>query len=88
MTLLTDKTLLQRVLKDYYLLKKSNYRNKCLHDVLAFMSIFDDKLVEFKKVDLISKDKKRVEWYSQLNPNSKVSISVDFDYDLYLKKLT
>ena len=62
------------VLKNYYLLQESHFRNKCLHDVLAFMSIFDDKLVDFKKVDLLYIEKNRVAWYSELNPNSKFSI--------------
>lgn len=62
--------------------KKSN--KKCLHDVLAFMSIENKELVEFKEVVLNRNNDDIPKWWSELETNSKHSISVSYNYDLFL----
>ncbi|MBM25058.1 MAG: hypothetical protein CL760_05135 [Chloroflexi bacterium] len=62
--------------------KKS--KKKCLHDVLAFMSIENKELVEFKEVVLNRNNDDIPKWWSELETNSKHSISVSYNYDLFL----
>ena len=74
-----------RFLTGYF--KQSRYKDKCLHDVLAFMSIETD-IVEFKNVSLHKNQDDRPKWWSQLKEESNHKISVDYDYDKFLSKVT
>tara|TARA_B100000073_G_C23715865_1_gene565902 strand:+ start:752 stop:1648 length:897 start_codon:yes stop_codon:yes gene_type:complete len=71
-------------LKNYF---NGSERKKCMHDLLAFMTIFDEKneLVQFKKVDLTHSDHEIPKWKSVINENSNKQISSSFDYSLFLK---
>jgi hypothetical protein len=82
---LTDeKTVFNETLKSYF---GDSTRQKCLHDLLAFVSIYNDDIVQFKKVDLKRTEDERVKWYSELNNDSNKEISVSFDYSLFLKMI-
>jgi len=72
------------VLINYYDGKPKKMTYKAMHDVLAFITIFNTDIVEFKKVELTGhKRKKRMYWRSYLNENSNVKISVSFNYDKF-----
>lgn len=71
------------VFREY--LKDSKYKNKCLHDLLAFFSIFNDDIVKFTNVDLFRTEDNIPKWFSIKNPNSNKKISICFDKDLFLK---
>lgn len=70
-----------QTLKDYF---GDTNRKKCMHDLLAFMTIFNDDVVKFKNVDLHRTNEERVKWHSVINENSSKEISVSFDYQLFL----
>ena len=82
---LSDKeSFFNSVLKNYF--KNNKYTNKCLHDLLAFLS-FNSDIVEFKKVDLLFTDDERPKFWSELNENSTKSISVAFSKEKFLDKI-
>lgn len=66
----------------------SRLKNKAMHDVLAFMSIFDVNLVSFERVTLTTliKEGGYTKWKSEINNDSNVKISVNFDYDRFKKE--
>lgn len=79
---LTDeKSKINKVLKKYF---NGSERKKCMHDLLAFMTIFNKDVVQFKKIDLKRTNDERCKWFSELNPESNKKISVSFDYNLFL----
>lgn len=61
--------------------KDNEYDSKCMHDLVAFMSIFDKSYIEFKKVDILKKtsENSHTKWYSELNENSNKKISTKLD---------
>ncbi len=66
------------------------FKAKAMHDVLAFMTIFDNEenIVQFKKVDLLSipaSENGFSKWKSVINEDSNLSISVSFNYELFKK---
>lgn len=65
-------------------LSGNKYSNKCIHDLLAFVSIFDNDIVTFANVDLKYDDTERVKWWSEMNDNSTTRISVLFDTAAFL----
>jgi len=70
------------ILKDYFLCHEQKWRKKAMHDVLAFMTIFSDTIVDFEKVSLISITKTGTvtKWKSLKNSESNIEIAVDFNY--------
>lgn len=72
------------VLVNYF--KENKYTNKCLHDLLAFLSINSD-IVDFKRVDLFLTEDARPKCWSELNDKSKKSISVAFSKTRFLDKI-
>lgn len=78
-------TFMQQVFSDY--LARSDYPTKMLHDVLALMSITSPDIFTFAKVDLHHTDDERLKWWSTLNPNSHMEISIDYDNAAFLQKL-
>lgn len=72
-------------LTDYFN-ANTRFKDKCLHDVLALLSI-DNDIVEFKPVTLFHTDDERPKWWSELNNSSDHKISVDYDYELFLNKI-
>lgn len=78
------------VLNDYYNANNdARFKKKAMHDVLAFITISNKEFVEFKQVDLIPvevDDGKPMKWKSELNSESNVKISVDFDYEKFKKE--
>ena len=52
-----------------------------MHDLVAFMSIFDKSYIEFKNVDILKKtsENSHTKWYSELNENSNKKISTKLD---------
>jgi inosine-uridine nucleoside N-ribohydrolase len=77
-----EKTVFNETMSNYF---AGSTRKKCLHDLLAFMTIFNEDIVQFKKVDLKRTEDERVKWYSEINKDSNKEISVSFDYSLFLK---
>lgn len=70
---------------------EKKYTNKCMHDLLALLTVVDKELVDFIPVDLkYEKDveKKIVKWWSEENNASNISISKSFNKELFLKLAT
>ena len=80
-----ENTLFNRTLKNYF---NNSKRKKCMHDLLALLTIVNKDVVNFKSVDLKHTDDERVKWYSEINNKSNKKISTSFDYDLFLKLST
>ena len=78
-------TLFYEIFSTY--LKDSNSEAKCLHDVLAFMSITDSDLIKFKPVNLYHTDHDIPKWWSELNENSSHKISVDYNQQKFFENL-
>ncbi len=66
--------------------KKKNVSKKCLHDVLALVSI-DSDIVKFKPIELFSDNSERTKWWSELKEDSNHKISVSYNYDDFIKKV-
>jgi hypothetical protein len=73
------------VLSNYFSLNNHRKNIKCMHDLVAFLSIFNDDLIIFKNVELKRTNDDRVKWYSILKPNSNKKISCSLDYQLFIK---
>jgi inosine-uridine nucleoside N-ribohydrolase len=73
----SSDTLFNRVLYQYF--EQSKWDNKCMHDLLAFMTQHDPELVTFKPVTLHHTSDERAKWSSTLSPGSNKAISVAFD---------
>lgn len=69
-------------LTDYFN-KNTRFKDKCLHDLLALMSVFND-FVEFKSVKLLHTKDERPKWWSEIKEDSNHKISVSYDYKKYL----
>lgn len=67
-----------KILREYF--KNTKYKDKCLHDVLALISIKND-IVGFKEVELKKDDSLNPKWYSigKESTNTFISISCDFE---------
>ena len=66
----TTNTIFNKTLKDYFDISAEIYgkgSKKCMHDLLAFITIVNSDIVGFKKVDLKRTEDKRVKWFSELN---------------------
>lgn len=72
------------VLKNYFLVNK--YDSKCMHDLLAFLSI-DSDIVTFKPVNLFFTDDDIAKFWSVINVNSKHCISVSYCNTAFLAKI-
>jgi inosine-uridine nucleoside N-ribohydrolase len=81
----SSDTLFNRVLNDYF--ESSKYNDKCMHDLLAFMTLSDSELVEFKPVTLSHTDEERPKWSSTFNAASNTLISVAFDKRRFSEKI-
>ncbi|WP_425263615.1 nucleoside hydrolase [Vibrio owensii] len=68
-------------------LEGTKYKDKCLHDVLAFMAIENPEIFSFKPVELLRTDDERVKWWSESREDSNYSISVDYDKNTFLELL-
>lgn len=68
---------LNTTLRDYFALNK--WPSKCMHDLLAFLTIFTDEIVTFKPVMISYEEDKRTRWYSipQKESNKHISISLN-----------
>jgi inosine-uridine nucleoside N-ribohydrolase len=66
-----------QTLTDYFSASKS--RKKCMHDLLAFMTLHNPSLVSFSPVTLQHTDDVRPKWFSVSDPSSNMQISVSFD---------
>ena len=72
---------LYQTLKEYF--KYNKYESKCMHDLVAFASIFDKSFIEFKRVNLNHTNDKLVSWYSILNENSNIQISTKLNMNKF-----
>jgi hypothetical protein len=72
------------VLKEYF--NSGKYNDKCLHDLLAYLSINTD-IVNFKKIDLLRTNEERPKFWSELNPDSNFSISTSFSIEDFKSKI-
>lgn len=63
--------------------KVNKYSSKCMHDLVAFASIFNKTFIEFKKVDLFHNNDKLIAWYSILNEKSNKEISISLNMDKF-----
>ncbi len=81
----SSDTFFNRVLNDYF--ENSKYNDKCMHDLLAFMTLSDPKLVEFKPVTLSHTNDERPKWSSTFNTDSNMLISVAFDKLRFSEKI-
>jgi hypothetical protein len=73
---------IKQVLKDYF--KDSKYDKKCMHDLVAYMSIFRKEIIVFKNVELKSdynEDRKKILWWSEEFNTSNVAISISLNMD-------
>lgn len=75
------ESLFHAVLKDYF--SNNAWDNKCMHDLLAFMTELDESLVVFSPVDLKRSNDQRPKWSSSLNASSNKSISISFDKQIF-----
>jgi hypothetical protein len=62
-------------------------KRKCMHDLLAFMSIHSDEFLGFKQVTLTHTSDERPKWQSTLDINSNKHISVSMDNLLFIQKV-
>jgi inosine-uridine nucleoside N-ribohydrolase len=79
-----EKTLFNEVLVNYF---GESKRKKCMHDLLAFLTIFNDEIVQFKNIDLKRTHDEIPKWHSVINENSNKKISTSFNYDLFLQEI-
>lgn len=79
-----EDTLFNNSLRKYF---GESSRKKCMHDLLAFLTIFNNDVVEFKRVDLVRSFDERPKWHSVLNPESNKSISASFNHGLFIKMI-
>jgi hypothetical protein len=79
-----EDTLFNNSLRKYF---GDSTRKKCMHDLLAFLTIFNDDVVEFKHVDLVRSFDERPKWHSILNSQSNKSISTNFNYGLFMEMI-
>jgi hypothetical protein len=70
-----------RTLTNYF--SQNKWSNKCMHDLLAFLTIDTDNLVTFSRVTLEHSNDERVKWKSILDEHSNKSISISFDRALF-----
>lgn len=82
---LTTESVMAEVFNNY--LSTSEYNDKCLHDVLAFMAIESPEIFTFKPVKLLRTNDERPKWWSKFDSESKRSISVDYDKGAFLNML-
>lgn len=76
-----NKTYFNDILKSYFLLNDNN--KKCMHDLLAFLTIKNKDIVEFKKIDLNRTNDENPKWFSILNNKSNKSISISLNLEMY-----
>ena len=81
-----EKSVFNQVLTEYF--KTNKYPEKCMHDLLAFMTIFNEQLVDFLPVQLRHGDEERPKWHSIKNVDSNKRISIKFDKALFKKMIT
>jgi len=74
------------ILKRYFETNSYNSDKKCMHDLLAFLSIESD-IVGFKKVNLLFTEDERPKFWSELNNDSTFSISVSFEKKSFIDKI-
>lgn len=77
---------LNKTLKAYFATNK--WPNKCMHDLVAFLTIFNDDLVQFLPVSLTRTTDKRAKWYSLHDEHSNKVISTSLDSDLFTSVIT
>lgn len=78
-----------KLLRDFF--KTNKFPDKCMHDLLALLSVVTDDLIEFIPVDLKCSTEDNgayTKWWSEENLASDVSISKSFDKELFLKLIT
>jgi hypothetical protein len=72
-------------LNNYFSLNVHKSNIKCMHDLVAFLTIFNDDLINFKNVELIRTDDERAKWHSVIKDDSNKRISCSLNYELFLK---
>jgi hypothetical protein len=77
--------LFNQTLKDYF--ENNAWSNKCMHDLLAFMTLTDDKLVSFLPVTLNHTEDERPKWFSVENAQSNTQISIGFDKPRFIESI-
>jgi hypothetical protein len=75
-----------RVLSSYF--KNNKWPDKCMHDLLAFLTILDSDLVDFVPVTLSHGNEERPKWRSLKDLSSNKRISVSFDKVKFKKTIT
>lgn len=76
-----NQSYFNEVLKSYFILNENN--KKCMHDLLAFLTIKNKNIVEFKKINLNRTDDENPKWFSTLNNESNKLISINLDLEIY-----
>ena len=66
---------------------RGKWNRKCMHDLLAFMSIYHDDLLSFKPVSLSHTLDERPKWKSTLDANSNKCISVSMNNAVFTEKI-
>lgn len=74
-----------KILSDYFLLSNHKKKSKCMHDLVAFLTIFNDDLIIFKNVELKRTNDERVKWYSVFKSDSNKKISCSLNYQLFIQ---
>jgi hypothetical protein len=70
-----NNSLFENVLLNYYSLMDLKYRNKPMHDLLAFLAIENkNKLIEFKEVELSHNKEEIPKWRSEFKTNTGIYI--------------
>jgi inosine-uridine nucleoside N-ribohydrolase len=62
-------------------------KKKCMHDLLAFLSMSNKELVEFKEAALVRDNSPRVKWHCETGGESNCVISVAYDKSAFLEML-
>lgn len=76
-----NNNLFTLVIKNF--LDNNEYPNKCMHDMLALMTIDNKELVKFENVNLFHTDTLIPKWWCELNKDSNFKISISCDFSLF-----
>ncbi len=72
-----NESVFNQTLSDYF--QGNKWDNKCMHDLLAFMSLSESSLVSFTPVQLEHTEDGCPKWFSLAAPKSNKQISIAFD---------
>jgi hypothetical protein len=79
----SNKGLFNEAIRSYF--GGNTNGKKCMHDLVAFLTIFNDDIVGFKTVNLYRTDDERPKWHSEIDENSNKKISINLDFDLFTR---